>query len=210
MRGVLLFAVIVTPLAVAVAKPSDSSLAALSNRQLTSDLRARSGINPTSISKECQSQCTTIIQTLDNCSSASCECTQSNYDALGVCMNCLTALGPQYLGIAPGETYLDEFIGGCATFGIVLNAVAVTATPTGISSTGDPLSLFEPQTPTSGATAAVTASLPPLVPIQGVTPSSGSSVKNGSPVELNAIKALGAGAVVAAIASVAVLSASFL
>src|SRR6266702_1616577 len=64
MRRALLFAVIVTPL-VAVAKPSDSTLAALLHRQLTSDLRARSGIDPSSISKECQPQCTTIIQTLD-------------------------------------------------------------------------------------------------------------------------------------------------
>ncbi len=79
----------------------------------------------------------------------------------------------------------------------MLNDVTVTATPTGISSTGDPLSLFEPQTPTSGATAVVTASVPPFVPVQG----SGTNSKNGSPVEFNALKALGASAVVAAAAS---------
>ena len=40
----------------------------------------------------------------------------------------------------------------CAGSGIELNEVSVTVTPTGIASTGDPLSIFEVQTPTSGAT----------------------------------------------------------
>ncbi|KAI9439219.1 hypothetical protein H4582DRAFT_124450 [Lactarius indigo] len=230
MRRALLFAAIIPPL-VAVSKPSDATLVALLDRQLTSVLLARSGVDPSSISKECQPQCTTIIQTLDDCSSALCECTQANYDALGVCINCLIVLGPPYLGLSPGDSYLDgkvslfspglripplfpgptvtrccptEFRDGCATFGVVLNNVAATATPTGISSTGDPLSLFEPQTPTSGATAAVTASELPFIPVLG----SGTNPKNGGPVKLNVLKALGTSTVVAA-ASVAILGASF-
>jgi hypothetical protein len=57
-------AVIATAL-VAVANPSHSDIAALLHRQSGSDLHARSGINPSSISTQCQPDCTTIINKLD-------------------------------------------------------------------------------------------------------------------------------------------------
>ena len=52
----------------------------------------------------------------------------------------------------------------CEEFGFELNDISITATPTGAASTGDPFSIFEAATPTSGATEAVTAQEPPLLP----------------------------------------------
>ena len=45
---------------------------------------------------------------LQSCKSAACECTQDNYDKLGVCINCLVALGPLPQYDAPGQDYLDS------------------------------------------------------------------------------------------------------
>ncbi|KAF8463019.1 hypothetical protein DFH94DRAFT_481817 [Russula ochroleuca] len=93
---------------VAVAKPSHSVIAGLLLRQSSSDLHARSGINPSSISAQCQPDCTTIIKNLDACTSATCECTQANFAALGVCINCLITLGPEFSGVSPGSDYVDS------------------------------------------------------------------------------------------------------
>ena len=85
----------------------------------------------------------------------------------------------------------------CAGSNIELNDVSVTVTPTGIASTGDPLSTFELQTPTPGATEAVSFTLPPLIP----TPVPDTSVgKTGSAIGLKAFRALGTSVVVAVIA----------
>ncbi|KAI0260350.1 hypothetical protein BC834DRAFT_973491 [Gloeopeniophorella convolvens] len=209
MKNALILAVLAAPLLVA-AEPHAVVLG------------ARSGVDPSSIASSCQPSCTAIIKTLDACSSGSCECTQANYAALGVCMNCLVALGPQFIGSSYGDTYLDgttlssfpllrgttdclppprvDFLDSCAGFGIVLNEVTLTATPTGASSAGDPFTPFEPVTPTSGATVAVTASLPPLIPnpaTQGQPPKKNGATGGGVP--------LIAGAAVAAIAGALVL-----
>ena len=91
-----------------------------------------------------------------------------------------------------------EFKGTCAGFGLELNDISITATPTGIASTGDPFSIFGVSTPTSGATKAVTAQLNPLLPTRAA-----SSGKTGGAVGLSALRSLDAGAVVA-VAAVAI------
>ncbi|KAH9981678.1 hypothetical protein BJV74DRAFT_854347 [Russula compacta] len=190
-----------TFVAVANAKVSHSIIAALRRRQPSLGLHRRSGINPSSVSKECQPTCTPIIQKLDGCSSATCECTQANFDALGSCMNCLTALGPQIEEFSTGDDYLGMFQSACAASDIILNIESITATPTGISSTGDPLSIFDAPTPTSGETVAVTASLPPLIPtpLEEQTKS-----KIGGAAEINAFWGVYTSAIVAAVTAVAI------
>jgi hypothetical protein len=103
--------------------------------------------------------------------------------------------------------YCTGFDSACSAFGIVLNPISVTASPTGVSSTGDPLAVFEAPTPTSGATVAVTDLLPPLYPTSGVN----AQDPNGTAAGPRALWALGAGAVVAAAATaITLLRASFL
>lgn len=96
----------------------------------------------------------------------------------------------------------------CEASDITLNVVSITVTPTGISSTGDPLSIFDAPTPTSGATAAVSAQLPPLVP----TPL-GEQTKNksiGGAAEINAFWGVYTSAVVAAAVAITTLGVPFL
>ena len=99
--------------------------------------------------------------------------------------------------------YCADFLGGCAGSSIVLNAVDVTARPTGFSSTGDPLSPFEAPTPTPGETVAVTAVWnPPLIPTD--------QSQSGSASGLDAFRALGTSTVVAIAVAVAMEDVSFL
>lgn len=87
----------------------------------------------------------------------------------------------------------------------MLNDVPITATPTGIASTGDPFSIFDPITPTAGATKAVTIENIPLLPTRVTGPSSG---KIGGAVGLSAILSLHAG-VVGAVTAAAIVMGGF-
>ena len=80
--------------------------------------------------------------------------------------------------------------------------MSITATPTGIASTGDPLSFFESVTPTPGDTAAVTLQPLPLLPTS-LAASSGTGKKGGA-VGLSAIRSLDAAAF-GAVAAVALV-----
>ncbi|KAF8497762.1 hypothetical protein F5888DRAFT_249700 [Russula emetica] len=201
------FLTVVTTALVVGAKPSHSIIAALLHGQSGSGLYVRSGIDPSSIAPQCQPDCTPVIQKLEACNSASCECTQANLDALAVCINCLVPLGPENLD-SDGISYTDIFQDGCAAQLIQLNPVSITATPTGTATTGDPLSMFEAPTPTSGATAAVTMELPPLVPSYSVQTPGQAQPKSGSAIGLNAFRALGTSIVVAAGAAIVLLGVS--
>ena len=66
MKSVFFLAALAAPL-IALAEPGDSALAEVVRRQPGPHLLARSGIATSSISKECQSQCSPIITTLDVC-----------------------------------------------------------------------------------------------------------------------------------------------
>jgi hypothetical protein len=94
---------------------------------------------------------------------------------------------------------------------IVLNAVSITATPTGTATTGDPLTMFEAPTPSAGETVAVTAELPPLVPSfsHQSAPAQAKS-KTGSAIGLNAFIALGTSIVVSTAATIVILGVSSL
>ncbi|KAH8985257.1 hypothetical protein EDB86DRAFT_2959848 [Lactarius hatsudake] len=197
MRSVFFLAALAAPL-IALADPEGSPFAELVRRLPDLNLLARSSIDPSSVSKECQSTCTPIIKTLAACHSvASCECTQTNYDALGTCLNCFQALSSQFFLISPAQAYGDYFYDACSEFGFVLNDIVLTATPTGIASTGDPFSIFGVQT----ATEAVTIEADPL----GLLPTqaAGSTAKTGGAVGLRTPRSLQAGAIVA-VAAVAI------
>ena len=95
--------------------------------------------------------------------------------------------------------YHTAFTDACSAASIVLNLVEVTATPTGFSSTGDPLSPFEAPTPTPGETVAVSA-----IVYQPLIPTFGLDGQFGSAGRLNAFWAAGASTVVAISVTVAV------
>jgi hypothetical protein len=70
MKSVFFLAALVAPL-IALAEPGDSALGEVVRRQPGPNLLARSGIATSSISKECQSQCSPVITTLDVCAAFS-------------------------------------------------------------------------------------------------------------------------------------------
>jgi len=66
MRTTFFLALVIAALAaLATAKPSHAIIAALLRKEPGRGLRARSGIDPSSISKECQPDCTPVLQKLD-------------------------------------------------------------------------------------------------------------------------------------------------
>ncbi|KAF8264836.1 hypothetical protein EI94DRAFT_1805270 [Lactarius quietus] len=166
MKSIIFLAAIAAPL-FALAEPGGSALAEVVHRLRGQNLLARSGIDTSSVSTECQSQCSPIINTLDACNSvAKCECTQANFDSLEICLNCLQALSSQ-TSVSSGfdaNSYTEAFEGLCKDSGYVLNYTAITAIPTGIASTGDPVSVFEPATVIAGVTQPVTFDDFPLLP----------------------------------------------
>jgi len=102
--------------------------------------------------------------------------------------------------------YCAGFANGCGASEIVLNVVEVTATPTGLASTGDPLSPFEAPTPTSGETVAVTVlSVLPLIPTFGTDQS-----QLGSASGLHPFWALGTSMVVSFAVAIAMGGVSFI
>ncbi|KAH9051333.1 hypothetical protein EDB83DRAFT_2397331 [Lactarius deliciosus] len=192
MRSVFFLAALAAPL-IALADPKGSPFAELVRRLPDPNLLARSSINPSSVSKECRSTCTPIIKTLAACDRvASCECTQTNYGALLTCLNCLEALSPPSRYSSPAQVYGDYFYETCSKFGFVLNDIKLTATPTGIASTGDPFSIFGVQTATEADPLG-------LLPTQ----TTGSPAKTGGAVGLRTPRNLQAGAIVA-VAAVAI------
>jgi len=225
MKATILFPVLASAL-VAAAKPSHSFIAALQGRQPSQDLHARSGVDPSSIASQCQSSCSNIVKTLDACTSASCECTQNNFNALGVCINCLVSLSSPSTFFSPGDVYLTIFQAQCEASGAQLKSVAITATPTGSpDSTVDPLSPFEVQVPTGTDLSQFSATLPPLVPTPGPggkstsgnsgSSGNGTSGKSGlrsgdGAIGLSPVWALGMSAVVAIAVAIAVEGVSFL
>jgi hypothetical protein len=119
-----------------------------------------------------------------------------------------------------GREYADEpaafgilsciaFQAYCAAQHIQLNMVSITATPTATGTTGDPLSMFLAPTPTSGATAAVTMELPPLIPSYSIQTPGQAQPNTGSPIGLNAFRVLGMSIVVAAGAAIVISGVSF-
>jgi len=65
MRTTFFLALVAALAALATAKPSHAIIAALLQKEPGRGLRARSGIDPSSISKECQPDCTPVLQKLN-------------------------------------------------------------------------------------------------------------------------------------------------
>ncbi|KAF8264837.1 hypothetical protein EI94DRAFT_1702933 [Lactarius quietus] len=171
MKSIFFLAAIAAPL-FALAEPGDSALAEVVRRQPGPKLLARSGVDASSIPQACQSQCSSIVNTLDACNNgANCECTQAKFNSLGTCMDCLQALSSPDAGL-DANLYMAVFENLCLGFGYMLNNVEVTASPTGTVSTFDPFAVFEPPTATPGATQTVSADDYPLLPTGTQTTSS--------------------------------------
>ena len=82
----------------------------------------------------------------------------------------------------------------------MLNDITITATPTGIANTGNPFAIFQPTSPTAGATEAVSYQGEPLLPTQ----TTGSGMTGGT-VRLGAPQSLINAGVVGAVAAAAIL-----
>ncbi|KAH9968284.1 hypothetical protein BC827DRAFT_489391 [Russula dissimulans] len=175
MRNVILFIVAVAAL-VADAKPSQPYIAALLPRQLPGSSTSTGssgvpGLDPSSTSgSDCESACAPLSNTAATCStSLSCLCSQTNYDALSPCLQCVSP--------DDAQTSLSSFVSDCQQAGYTLKAAGSASpgntTPDGSSAAGAP-------SPTTKEPA-------------------GRAKSNGSVVGSNALGVLGLSAVAAAV-----------
>ncbi|KAJ4490815.1 hypothetical protein J3R30DRAFT_3425474 [Lentinula aciculospora] len=74
-----------------------------------------SGIDPSEIPTQCQSQCTTVLNTISACTTDSCICTTTNANDLESCVNCLVSLDPTAEMIEEGNEILESLNEECVT-----------------------------------------------------------------------------------------------
>ncbi|KAJ3730395.1 hypothetical protein EV361DRAFT_892014 [Lentinula raphanica] len=74
-----------------------------------------SGIDPSDIPTQCQSQCTTVLNTISTCTTVSCVCTTDNANEMESCVNCLISLDPTASMIEEGNEVLDSMSEECST-----------------------------------------------------------------------------------------------
>ncbi|KAF5367919.1 hypothetical protein D9758_004366 [Tetrapyrgos nigripes] len=99
-----------------------------------------SSLDPSQFPSQCQSSCTTIINSLNGCTTDSCICTSDNASGMSSCVNCLVNIAPDSDSLkSEGQNLLDQFNAECASFNLPSLAVGSTpsassggsATPTG-------------------------------------------------------------------------------
>ncbi|KAH9984242.1 hypothetical protein BJV77DRAFT_202551 [Russula vinacea] len=140
---------------------------------------------PVSISSQCQSSCTTIIKKLDAARVQRASVRRRTLPLLGFALIASLLsdrVSPTKSFRLVQPTWIPSVWLRCIRIELEISCYG---TPTGTASTGDPLSMFEAPTPTSGATAAVTYALPPLIPTQAEI-----NTKIGSAIGLNALEPL--------------------
>ncbi|KAF9487402.1 hypothetical protein BDN71DRAFT_1514005 [Pleurotus eryngii] len=70
-------------------------------------------LDPADIPSACQSQCTSIVNSLNSCTSTTCICTDANARGLESCVNCLVSLANTPSMQTQGQSILDSFVAGC-------------------------------------------------------------------------------------------------
>jgi len=117
------------------------SIEALARRQSTS------GIDPSEFPSACQSGCTSILDTIEACTSISCICTSSNRNGFQSCIDCIVNTDPSALQ-SVGQSVLNTYNTDCAGEGVgSLTLGSATGTksssPSSTGSTGSSSSGFK-------------------------------------------------------------------
>ncbi|KAF8829716.1 hypothetical protein HHX47_DHR2000289 [Lentinula edodes] len=74
-----------------------------------------SGIDPSEIPTQCETQCTTVLNTISACTTDSCICTTTNANEMESCVNCLVSLDPTTDMIEEGDEILLSLEVECDT-----------------------------------------------------------------------------------------------
>ncbi|KAJ3885496.1 hypothetical protein GG344DRAFT_82653 [Lentinula edodes] len=74
-----------------------------------------SGIDPSEIPTQCETQCTTVLNTISACTTDSCICTTTNADEMESCVNCLVSIDPTADMIEEGNEILLSLEVECDT-----------------------------------------------------------------------------------------------
>ncbi|KAF8884677.1 hypothetical protein BD779DRAFT_1536368 [Infundibulicybe gibba] len=80
-------------------------------------LVARQSTSPLDVSTlpaQCQAQCTTIADILNNCTTDACLCTNPNGASLKTCVQCVVGPSPSTSLTTQGQAILDQFVAGCS------------------------------------------------------------------------------------------------
>ncbi|THU96811.1 hypothetical protein K435DRAFT_778368 [Dendrothele bispora CBS 962.96] len=122
------------------------------HRRAATDIVVRqddsSALDPSQFPSQCQSSCTTIISSLNGCTSESCICTSDNAKGMESCVNCLISIAPDSTSLkTEGQSLIDQFNTECASFNIPTitvstgtstsdSSASITGTSSGSHSTG--------------------------------------------------------------------------
>jgi len=98
-------------LEVAASEIQQRSLSGLLSRQ-------NSGVDPSDIPSQCESECTDIVNAVNDCTTNACFCTSSNGSDMEDCMNCLVGLNPTSQEEQIAQTTLDDFNNQCSGLGL--------------------------------------------------------------------------------------------
>jgi len=94
-------------------------------------------INPSDFPSACQSQCTTVLNTIEACTDLSCTCTSSNLNGIQTCINCVVNSDPSSTLQSVGQSVLSTYNTECAGQGVgSLTLGSATGTASTSSSTG--------------------------------------------------------------------------
>ncbi|EIM84890.1 uncharacterized protein STEHIDRAFT_169763 [Stereum hirsutum FP-91666 SS1] len=96
----------------------------------------RRQVDPSDIPTECQSACTSPLNSINSCVTAECGCTTSIASGLEDCINCVVDLDPTSDNIESGQETLDAYDEVCSESDIPVGSLTVTADPSDSSATG--------------------------------------------------------------------------
>ncbi|TFK33790.1 hypothetical protein BDQ12DRAFT_400823 [Crucibulum laeve] len=89
-------------------------------------VRQSTGISPSDVPDKCKSQCSAIIDTTQNCTTASCLCTDKVVNGMATCFNCAIAIGDSGgVSVDSAQTIVDQFVANCNTLGSSVKSVSV-------------------------------------------------------------------------------------
>ncbi|KAK7434533.1 hypothetical protein VKT23_020141 [Stygiomarasmius scandens] len=110
--------------------------AGAASRRASTDIAIRQAdagttLDPSQFPSQCQTSCTTIINSLNNCDSESCICSSDNAKGMESCVNCLVSIAPDSASLqSEGKGLIDQFNTECSSF----NIPSISISPSGSSS----------------------------------------------------------------------------
>ncbi|KII84854.1 hypothetical protein PLICRDRAFT_45673 [Plicaturopsis crispa FD-325 SS-3] len=98
--------------------------------------RQSTTLDPSSFPAACQTTCTSIINTLNSCTTLACLCTNANGQALEGCLDCTANTAPTSAVITQAQTVLDQFTEECSQGGVSLSSLTIAVSTGAVSASG--------------------------------------------------------------------------